>query len=812
MYRHPHVLIQLLLIGMISGCSGERAAMLPGQLADGRVRLPNGWYLSPAGRHASVGELPLNAIVTPDEHYVIVTNNGTREHSLTVIETETWTVKQTLPIPKSWLGMAINREGNRLYCSGGNDNRILVYSFDGGTLSLVDSISLGAPRPVQKLWTAGIALDEARGTVYVTGRESDSLYAVDLTSRTVARRVALPAKPYTCLLSRDGTVLFVSLWGGSAIAFLDPATLSILDTIRVGDHPCDMVEKSDDGRLFVANANHNSVSAIGIRERTVLETISTALSPAAPFGSTPNALTLGSDGTRLFAANADNNYVAVFDISRRQASSSLGFIPTGWYPTALTYLPSSRTLVVANGKGGGSRSNPRGPNPNLRNNSPEEYIGSMFRGTLSAIANPSPAELSAFTARVYENSLYTDVRNTRPGRAENNPVPARVGDPSPIKHVFYIVKENRTYDQVFGDMPEGNGDSSLCLFPESVTPNHHALARQFVLLDNFYCDAEVSADGHNWSMGGYATDYVEKSWPTSYGGRGGEYEFGGGHPVAYPSAGYLWDNCQREGVSYRTYGEWVTIPDRVGDTARALMPSLEGHVAPLFRGWDLQYSDVDRARSWAEEFDAYETDGTLPQFQVITLPNDHTEGTRRGSLTPRAYVAQNDLALGMIVDRISRSRYWRESAIFVIEDDAQNGPDHVDAHRTVALVISPWTRHGSVDSELYSTSSMVRTIELILGLPPLSQFDAAATPMYGSFSADPDYSPYTCRAVTVNLDERNPEGAYGQERSGELDFSAEDRIPDLEFSEIIWKAIRGADSPMPPPVRSAFVRVVREAD
>jgi hypothetical protein len=381
-----------------------------------------------------------------------------------------------------------------------------------------------------------------------------------------------------------------------------------------------------------------------------------------------------------------------------------------------------------------------------------------------------------------------------------------MGGSSPIKHVFYIIKENRTYDQVFGDMKGGNGEPGLCLFPEFVTPNHHALAREFVLLDNLYCNAEVSADGHNWSMGAYATDYVEKSWPTSYGGRGGEYEFEGGYPTVYPSNGYLWDNCKRNRVTYRTYGEWVENPSRSGDSARALMPSLEGHVAPFYRSWDLNYSDVERAKEFIREFDAYEKNGQLPQLLIIKLPNDHTEGTRKGSLTPRAFVAQNDLALGMIVERISRSNYWKESAIFAIEDDAQNGPDHVDAHRTVALVVSPWTKRGFVDSELYSTTSIVRTMGLILGLPPLSQFDASSTPMYNSFAHSPDLRPFACRPAKVNLLERNADGAYGQRRSEGLDFSAEDRIPDVEFSEIIWHSIKGEDVPMPPPVRSAFVR------
>jgi DNA-binding beta-propeller fold protein YncE len=794
-------LLICLLSFAVVGCS---TPLLPGKADGGRVLLPNGWYLSPAGQHAQVGELPLNMVATADGKYVITTNNGTKEQSLSLLRTKDWQVVQDLPVRKSWLGLAITADGKRVVVSGGNDNRILLYRLEGEKLTLEDSIALGAPRPKQMIWTAGLAITEDGNRVFVAGRENDSLYEVSISSRAVTRRVHLQAKPYTCHISKNGERLFVSLWGGAAVAVFDASSLAPLATVHVGDHPCDMVESPDGSRLFVANANHNSVSIISLPDLKVTETVLTSLTPGAPYGSTPNAVALSPDGKRLYVANADNNYLALFDVSTPGRARSLGFIPTGWYPTALLALPGSGDIVVANGKGTTSQANPHGPQPTARTTPTTEYIGWLFKGTVARIPVSSPEQLAAYTAQVYRNSPYTDSRRDAPGIDPSNPVPARQGDPSPIKHVFYIIKENRTYDQVFGDMTQGNGDPDLCLFPDSISPNHHALAREFVLLDNFYCNAEVSADGHNWSMGAYATDYVEKSWPTSYGGRGGEYEFEGGYPTAYPSNGYLWDNCKRSGVSYRSYGEFAENPSHPGDSARGLMPALEGHVAPFYRGWDLQYSDVDRAKEFIREFDAYDKNGGLPQFVIIKLPNDHTEGTHKGSLTPRSYVAQNDLALGMVVERISKSRYWKESAIFSIEDDAQNGPDHVDAHRTVALVISPWTKRGFVDSELYSTTSMVRTMGLILGLPPLSQFDAASTPMYNSFASSPDLRHYTCRPATYSLTERNREGAYGQLRTGMMDFSAEDRIPDVEFSEIIWRSVKG--TPMPPPVRSAFVR------
>jgi len=794
------------IIAGVAGCSSQRELVVPGDTGDGRILLPNGWSLSPAGRHLPVGELPLNLSLTPDSRYVFVSNNGTREHSLTVIDRERWEVKQTVRMRKSWVGLKTVRGGQTVLVSGGNDNRVFMFSFANGRLSLADSVVIGKPWPDEKIWIAGLDADPQGQFVYCVGKESKTLYKLDTEARRVAATVELPEIPYACLLSPAGDLLFVSLWGGASIALVDPGTLGLKGTISVGEHPCDMALSHDGKRLFVSNANSNTVSVIDLERARVHETICVALSPNAPPGSTPNAMALSPDGKTLYVANADNNCLAVLNVTESGRTRSLGFIPVGWYPTALE-VASNGDILVANGKGAGSQANPGGPNPS-RPSSTEEYIGSLFMGNVSIISPPGPEQLASYSQAVYRNTRYTDQRKDTPGRDSLNPIPHRFNGRTPLKYVFYIIKENRTYDQVFGDLPQGNGDPSLCLFPEEVTPNHHALAREFVLLDNLYHEAEVSADGHNWSMGAYATDYVEKTWPTMYGGRGGEYQYEGGVPIVYPASGYIWDACHRAGVTYRSYGEFAENAKSPGDSARGLTPALEGHVAPFFRGWDLRYSDVNRAKEWQSEFDEYDRTGGLPQFQVIKLPNDHTEGTRKGSLTPRAFVAQNDLALGMVVDRISHSRYWKECAIFVLEDDAQNGPDHVDAHRTVALVISPYTKHRSVDSEFYSSSSILRTIELILGLAPLSQFDAAATPLYASFTATPDLTPYTHRPANIDLEERNPSGAYGQQRSEELDFSSEDRIPDVELNEIVWKSVRGKNSEMPSPVRSAFVRVI----
>lgn len=811
MVKPSTLLIAFVMLGVSLNCTGTSSRVLPGRMSDDRVLLPNGWMLSPAGRSLQVGELPLNMDLTPDGRFLVVTNNGTRDQTLSVIDVKRWSVVQTIPLRKAWLGLRFIENGARIVVSGGNDNRVEIYDFHDGRASLSDSIVLGLPWPEQKIWVAGLDVDDPNHKAYVTGKESDSLYVLDLHTRKIVNRIPAPGTPYTCLLSHAAPFLYVSLWGNSSVALFDRNTLELVSTIPVGNHPCEMLESPDGKRLFVANANENTVSVIDLNQRKVTEVLSTSLFPNAPEGSTPNSLAITAEGKTLYIANADNNYLAVMDVSITGHAKSLGFIPVGWYPTCVRVLPGGKQIVVASAKGGSSASNPRGPVPG-KPTSPDQYSGSMFRGTVSLIDIPDQRVLEQYTQKVYSNSPFSSKRSGQPGVAQGNPIPWKIGVASPIKHVFYVIKENRTYDQVFGNIAEGNGDPALCLFPDSVTPNLHALVKQFVLLDNFYADAEVSADGHNWSMGAYATDYVEKTWPTMYGGRGGEYEYEGGYPIVYPSAGYLWDNCQRHGISYRTYGEFVINAEKPGDSATAATPGLAGHVAPFYRGWDLDYSDVQRASDWMREFDEYERNGGLPQFQIIKLPNDHTAGTRRGSPTPRAYVAQNDRALGLIVERISHSRFWKESAIFVIEDDAQNGPDHVDAHRTEALAISPYTKHRFVDSDLYSTSSMVRTMELVLSLPPLSQFDAAAMPMYNSFTINPDSSPYVARESIVDLNEKNIAGAFGQKQSGEMNFSHEDATSELDLNTVIWKSVRGADSPMPSPVRGAFVRVIDKKD
>ncbi len=803
--------VTLFCLVTLSACAaafyvGDQPAprRLPGRTDSGEYLLPNGWLITPAGEQIQVGDLPLAIVLHPDGKHLFVSNNGYGRQSVDVVDLESRRIASRAAVEKAWLGLGLSADGKRIYAGGGMSNTVLAFSFEGGKLSPLKPIPVGAPGA--NLYPGGLCLSGDR--IYVANNLGNSLIALDPSTGKVTGSVEVGDHPYTCLGSPDGRAVYVSIWGAAQVAVVDPSSMKVTARIPTDDHPNAMAFSVDGGRLFVANANANTVSAVDLAARKSLERISVALYPDSPAGSTTNALAVSPDGKRLYAANADNNDVAVVDITRPGQSRVLGFIPVGWYPTAMAVSADGRTLYVANGKGGSSHPNPEGPQPLVPDRTENQYIGKLMLGTISVISVPDDAALARFTERVYKNVPYNEKRRLAVPFDGESAIPRRVGDKSPIEHVIYIIKENRTYDQVFGDMRQGNGDPDLVLFGETNTPNHHALAREFVLLDNLYCDAEVSADGHNWSMAAYATDYVEKTWPSQYSGRRKKYDYEGGSPIVAPSAGYIWDACKRSGVSYRSYGEWIANGLKAGNPGRALSSALEDHFDPYFRGWDLEYSDLDRTRRFLSELKRFEKEGSMPRFQVLRLPNDHTQGTSAGSLTPRSYVAQNDLALGMLVEGVTKSRFWPTTAIFVIEDDAQNGPDHVDAHRTIGLAISPFIRRGTVDSTMYSTSSLLRTMELILGIPPMSQYDAAATPMFASFGIRADTAAYSARPAGVSLTETNPPKAPGAVGSAAMNFDKEDAAPEMELNEIIWRSVKGEAVPMPAPVRSAFVRPI----
>jgi sugar lactone lactonase YvrE len=776
-----------------------------------RVLLPNGWQLTPVGKTVPLGDLPLNIAISPDKKLAAVTNNGQSDQSIELINIKKGTVIQTLPIEKAWLGLAFSDDGKSLYASGGNDNIIIRFAVSKKQILAADTIRIGKPWP-ERISIAGLAVDDSKQRLYAVTKENNSLYVIDTEAKKVISQHPLGGEGYTCILSPDRRTLYASCWGCDRIVVFDTEGQKITGSITVGDNPNDMCITRSGQFLFVANANDNNVSVISTGEMKVIETLNTALYPDAPSGSTTNSVALSGDEKTLFIANADNNCLALFDVSVPGESKGKGFIPTAWYPSCVRV--AKNRILVSNGKGMTSLANPYGPNPvrigeevvyqegGQEQTIKVQYIGGLFRGTMSIINVPDEVQTGIYSKAVYNNTPYTKTKELTSEGVSGNPIPQKVGDPSPIKYVFYIIKENRTYDQVLGDMPEGNGDPNLALFGEKISPNHHAIAREFVLLDNFYVNGEVSADGHNWTMGGYATDYLEKNWPTSYGGRGGTYPGEGQREVANNKL-FFWDLCKRKGVSYRTYGEFV------GDGGPTLAV-LKDNYCRNFTPWVQSVRDTVRFRQWKHDFDSLLAISAVPKFNTIRFINDHTEGLSLNKPTPFAHMADNDLALGMLVDYLSHSPIWKESVVISVEDDAQNGPDHVDAHRSVALIAGGFVKQGFVDHTPYTTTSLLRTMELILGLPPMTQYDAAANSLWRCFNSTPDHPPYKARPNQVDLNEKNTGKNKWQALSETFDFSVEDRVNDFQFNEVIWRAVKGLDSPCPPSVRAAFLKTEEE--
>jgi len=779
---------------MLISCSTPQKQMLPGKAKDGSILLPNRYSLTPAGEHIPVGDLPLGMALSPDGKILAVTNNGNSEQFVSIIDVGRRKQIQTLPVRASFFGIDFSADGQRLFVSGGFNNLIYIFQRHDMTFAPADSILLTAQK--SEWFVTGLAAAHNGALLYAATKTKKTLFKLDVAGKSIVAERSFDHFLYDVILTPDEKKVYVSLWGGGAVAALDAESLSVLKMINTGDHPNKMAIAS--GRLYVANANTDEVTVIDMDSDTVVESISVKPWPDAPNGSTPNGLALAPDGKRLYVANATNNCLAVFDIAEPGQSKLLGYIPTGWYPTAVLVEEHSNQLFIANGKGLISKANPNGPDPTgERNWDRSHYIGRMLWGTVSVLKAPEPAALQKHTKQVRKNNFWDKQNKAQNSDLQAHAVPRNVGDPSPIKYVVYIIKENRTYDQIFGDLAQGNGDSSLALFDRSVTPNHHKIVEQFTLFDNFYVDAEVSADGHEWSMGAIATDFIEKTWPSVYSNRGEGYPSEGNFAIASPTIGYLWDMAARQGLSYRSYAEFVGTPADSSEPAFAKVENLQGHFDPRFRPWDLDYMDIWRAREFIRELHEFEQNGDMPNLIIMRLPNDHTYGTQAGKHTPRSMVADNDLALGRVIDALSHSRFWKETAVFVLEDDAQNGPDHVDAHRSVLLAASPFLKRGFVDHNMYDTVSVLKTMELILGLPPMSQFDAAAFPLIPAFTDEPDFTPYDHLPNSYPLDNINTRTAYGADVSAQMDFSDEDEAPEQALNLVLWKSIKGVDSPMP---------------
>ena len=771
-----------------------------------RVLLPNGWKLTPVGKMLPVGDLPLNIAVSHSGKMLAVTNNGQSDQTIQLIDSGKFEIMDSVVIAKGWFGLTFSKDEKSLYVSGGNDNWIMKYQIKNGKLVPEDNLILGKPWP-NPISVAGIAVDDRKQMLYAVTKENNSLYLFDLKEKKVKKQIPLEGEAYSCLLSADCKTLYISCWGCNKVVLFDTKEQRMIRSVSVGDHPNDLCLSKNGKYLYVSNANDNSVSVISTGKNREIEVLNTALYPNAPSGSTTNSLALSEDQKTLFIANADNNCLAVFDVTSPGKSTSKGFIPTGWYPTSVRVVKN--TIFVTNGKGLTSKPNPFGPSPLSKKNGVVyqkgtkksikiQYIGGLFTGTLASIPVPNDKLLKAYSQAVYNNTPYRKEKELVTSGEPGNPIPQHSGDKSPIKHVFYIIKENRSYDQVLGDIPQGNGDSTLVLFGRKITPNLHALARQFILLDNFYVDGEVSADGHNWTMGAYATDYLEKNWPTSYGGRGGGYDAEGKRPIANNKQGFLWDFCNRSGRSFRTYGEFMSDSDTPN------IPVLKDHYCHNYSSFNLGIRDTFRFSMWKHDFDSLLVAGNVPNLSTIRFGNDHTAGLKFGSPTPFASVADNDLAVGLFVDYLSHSPIWKESVVIIVEDDAQNGPDHVDAHRSPAYIAGGFVKQGFVDHTMYSTSSMLRTMELILGLPPMSQYDASAEPLWRCFDKSAIHPPFRSLPSLIDLNLKNIAVNKLSNLSSNFDFDKEDRIPDDQFNVVLWGAVHGVNSTCPAPVHAAF--------
>jgi len=805
-YATPLGILALALAGGIAA-----AAIVPtlaGPHPDGTATTPVGQRVTPTGVQTQLGDLPLNSALSPDGTQLLVTNNGQGTQSLQLINVSDHSVEQTLSYksPESlYMGLAWSADGTHAYASAAANAKIRVYTYSEGKLTEGTAIQLPDKNPdglALTLFPAGLALTPDGKRLVVADQLADAVSVVDLATGAV-NTTAVGHRPLSVTMAQDGQVAYVTNQGASTVSAVDISGVApaVTRTLTTGLHPNKAVLSKDAHTLYVANGDADSVSVLDLAAGTS-SAISLAPSKDAPIGSNPTGLALDDTDRRLFVSNSGNNDVAVIDLNRRAVE---GVIPVGWYPTSLAFTAGALQVTNAKGLGAGPNNGPGRPNPESTTPTAEDqYSGSMITGTLSSFVVPTGQKLRRATAQVESNN--------RSSAASEEVIPRSPGKASPIKHIIYVVKENRTYDQVLGSLDRGNGDPSLNLFGDESAPNFRQLSKQFTTIDNFYADAEVSANGWNWVASANSNPYAEQMWPANYSGRKAPYPSENAAPenaAQEPDNTYVWQRLAKAGVSFRNYGFFVDDND---GTFSAADPVLDAQTAHQYRGFDMNCPDssdtfvplatdcgTPRVDEWIKDFSAQESAGTVPSVQFVRLPSDHTQATKPGTPTPAAYVSDNDYALGRLVDTVSHSEIWKDTAIFVTEDDAQNGPDHVDAHRTLALAISPYTQTGKVDSTFYSTASMLRTIGLLAGIQPLTQFDAFATPMSASFTHTANPAPYSALKPTYDMTALNGRAAPLADQSGGQDTTKEDKIDEQVFNEAIWKSVRGDNSVMPAP-------------
>jgi YVTN family beta-propeller protein len=843
------------------------------------TKLPVDQVVTPLGLQVELLGLRPQALALSPDGRLLVTSG--RTHELVVVNPGTGLIRQRVPLPPeppdeskprppsqdilrpddkgqvSYTGLAFSPDGKRLYMSN-VEGSIKMFDVDpNGKIAGLFSLRLppaNAPRRKEEI-PSGIAISPDGARIYVALNLSNRLGEFDASNGSLLRMFDVGVAPYDVVLV--GKKAYVSNWGGrrpqagdatgpagrGTLVKVDPATyianegsLSVIDLesgkaaaeILVQLHSSALAVSPDNHYIVCANAGSDNLSVIETRTDAVVETIWVKPSPADLFGASPNALAFDKKGKYLYVANGTQNAVAVVRFNpARRASELLGLIPVGWFPGAILYHPRLNKLCIANIKG---IETVKGLD---KQSGGWGFNSHQYHGSLSLVPVPKITDLPRLSAIVWNNyhkeriaSALLPPRPDQPAR----PVPERIGEPSVFKHVVYIIKENRTYDQVLGDVSQGNGDPSLCIFGERVTPNQHKMVREFVLLDNIYCCGILSADGHQWSMSAFGTDYLEKSfagWPRSYPDGMGKDEI---DALAYAPTGFIWDNALRHGKTLRNYGEFAmpavrwTDPKRKGEPdwtacwrefnrpkgeivfgSEPAIESLRPYLASKTVGWNMDVPDVFRSRYFIQELKEFEKEGRFPDLVLICLPDDHTSGTKEGSPTPVAHVADNDLAFGQIVEAIGRSRFWKDTVIFGIEDDPQNGWDHVSGYRTTAYIISPYTKRGQVIKTRYNTVSMLRTMEQILGLPPMNQFDAAAEPMADCFTETPDFTLFKAVPNRVPLDEMNPPKKKIADPllrrqaalSARLNFKRVDACPEDILNRILWHSVKGSSVPYP---------------
>ncbi|WP_406697123.1 bifunctional YncE family protein/alkaline phosphatase family protein [Singulisphaera sp. Ch08] len=837
------VAVVLVFVMTTTPAAGDEAERV-GPTSDGRGWVaPTKQVLRPAGQAIEYGGRPVDLVLAPGGRRLYAKDH----RGLVAIDREGWKIVQELAFPKgggSMHGIAISADGTRVFATTAQDSLDEATVGADGSLAWSRRIALPGPGGKGASHACGIALSADGATAYVCLSRNNTLGVVDLAEGKLVKEIPVSVAPFDVTLSSDGASAFVSNWGGrrprtgektapssgtpvlidergvgksGTVGKVDLVAGKQVAEVATGLHPADLVSHAGSGRLYVANANSDTVTVIDTAGMTVVETILVRPEPSLPFGSASNALALSADGRALFVANGGNNALAVVDLAPAPekgeapgASKVRGFVPTAWYPGAV--VADGGELFVANVKGFGSRNE----SPSPKGRSAKAYLG-----VVSKVPVPGIDELAVQTQQVR-----TDARIPQMLRAWEQahagvgpvPVPKRLGEPSVFEHVVYVIKENRTYDQVFGDIPRGEGDPALCIYGREITPNHHALAERYVLLDNFYCNGVVSADGHSWATEGNVTDHLEKS----FGGFTRSYTYGD-DPLTYSSTGFLWDNVLLHGLSFRNYGEMdyaTPVPKTatyteilkdyedgkgtIGFEAKIGIETLRRYSAPGYPGWNMGIPDVVRAGIFLKALREAEANGEWPNLTIVHLPNDHTSGTSPDMPTPNAYMADNDLALGRIVEGLSRSKFWPKTCIFVIEDDPQDGFDHIDGHRSISLVISPYTKRGAVVHDFYNQTSVLHTMERILGCPPMNQMDAMSPLMSACFQETPDLSPYEALPANVPIGQLNPKlsGLEGPELhwarlSLKQNFRVPDRVEDDAMNRILWHRAKGLDARYP---------------